>query len=58
MAHTTPITESQVRHVDEYKVLAAADPNGEVYFNELGSESQARHVDEYKHAAEHEAESF
>lgn len=58
MAHTGPITKSQVRHVDEYELLAAGDPNGNVYFNELDSVSGARHVDEYRLAAEHEAESF
>lgn len=58
MSHTTPISKSQVRHVDEYELLEAQKGEGNVYFNDLQTESQARFVDEYQLAEEHAAESF
>lgn len=58
MSHTTAITESQVRHVDEYYQIKAAKGGGDVYFNDLSIESQARHVDEYRLAEDHAEESF
>ncbi len=51
MAHTDPLTQSQVRHSDVVKL----DPT--LTFADLSFEGEARHVDEYRHAKDHEEES-
>lgn len=48
MAHEVVLTESQLRHVDEW--------NSSITFEDLTFEGQARHVDEYRHAKRHEEE--
>lgn len=49
MAHTTVLTESQLRHSDEH--------TDTITFADLEFEGQARHVDEYRLAKLHEEES-